>query len=185
MVSGRVIRGASSPTPPSAPSPPATTPAALHVNTKGTFTKSEYSQALGLSWLFYEAQRSGRFPTTNYRISWRRSSHLKDVVTGGWYDAGDYLKLNFPLASTVTLLAWGLLEFNQGYNQSGQTQYAMDNLYAAVDYLKRCHIAPRKYVGQIGHPGMFVCMHERQYIAVIFISSLVSPHTQQKYRHRS
>jgi len=77
------------------------------------------------------------------------------VVPGGWYDAGDYLKLNFPLASTVTNLAWGILEFNDGYKQSGQLQHALDNLYVAVDYLKRCHIAPGKYIGQIGSPGSF------------------------------
>jgi hypothetical protein len=104
--------------------------------------------------MFYEAQRSGELPANN-RISWRKSSHTKDVVPGGWYDAGDYLKLNFPLASVVSFLSWGLLEFKDGYQQAGETQHALDNLYVAADYLKRCHIAPRKYIGQIGHPGAF------------------------------
>jgi hypothetical protein len=40
-------------------------------------------QALNLSFLFYEAQRSGRLPAGN-RIPWRRDSHLKDSVVGGW-----------------------------------------------------------------------------------------------------
>jgi len=111
-----------------------------------------------LSWRFYEAQRSGKLPANN-RISWRKSSHLKDVVPGGWYDAGDYLKLNFPLASVVSFLSWGLLEFKDGYQQAGETQHALDNLYAAADYLKRCHIAKRKYIGQIGHPGTFLICH--------------------------
>jgi hypothetical protein len=107
---------------------------------------------LGLSWLFYEAQRSGKLPA-NHRVAWRRSAHLTDAVPGGWYDAGDYIKLNFPLASTVSLLSWGVLEFKDGYAQAGELQHALDNLFVAVDYLLRCHIAPRKYIGQIGHPG--------------------------------
>ena len=59
----------------------------------------DYGQALGLSWLFYEAQRSGPLPSTN-RIPYRGDSALKDAapdgteMTGGWYDAGgEYCKL--------------------------------------------------------------------------------------------
>lgn len=53
----------------------------------------DYGQVLGLSWLFYEAQRSGPLPPTN-RIPFRGDSALKDAapdgteMTGGWYDAG-------------------------------------------------------------------------------------------------
>ena len=48
---------------------------------------------LGLSILFYEAQRSGALPATN-RVAWRGDSAVGDVspagtdVSGGWYDAG-------------------------------------------------------------------------------------------------
>ncbi len=49
-------------------------------------------KVLGLSWLFYEAQRSGKLPPTN-RVPWRGDSHLADRVVGGWYDAGDHTKL--------------------------------------------------------------------------------------------
>ena len=53
----------------------------------------DYGQVLGLSWLFYEAQRSGPLPSTN-RIPFRGDSALNDAapdgteMTGGWYDAG-------------------------------------------------------------------------------------------------
>ena len=30
-------------------------------------------------------------------------------LTGGWYDAGDFVKFNFPMAYSVTTLAWGML----------------------------------------------------------------------------
>ena len=48
---------------------------------------------LGLSWKFYEAQRSGKLSANN-SIPWRGDSALGDKapdgadVTGGWYDAG-------------------------------------------------------------------------------------------------
>jgi hypothetical protein len=49
----------------------------------------DWGQALGLSFLFYEAQRSGKLPQNN-RIKWRGDSGLDHKapdgrdVTGGW-----------------------------------------------------------------------------------------------------
>ena len=53
----------------------------------------DYGAVLGMSWLFYEAQRSGLLPSSN-RVAWRGPSALGDKapdgsdVSGGWYDAG-------------------------------------------------------------------------------------------------
>ena len=41
---------------------------------------------------------------------------------GGFYDAGDTLKLQFPLATSLAFLAWGALEFPQGYAAAGATE---------------------------------------------------------------
>ena len=52
-----------------------------------------YGEVLGLSMLFYEAQRSGKLPADN-RVAWRGDSALHDAsstgadLSGGWYDAG-------------------------------------------------------------------------------------------------
>ena len=40
--------------------------------------------------------------------------------TGGLYDAGDTLKLGFPFAFTASMLAWGLLQWREGYVAAGQ-----------------------------------------------------------------
>jgi len=65
--------------------------------------KYSYGHVMKLSLLFYEAQRSGKLPKDN-RVDWRGDSAMedgKDVgvdLTGGWYDAGDHVKFNFPMA---------------------------------------------------------------------------------------
>ena len=124
----------------------------VYIYRKQKFYTNDYKTVLGMTWEFYDAQRSGPLPS-KYRISWRKSSHLKDKVVGGWYDAGDYLKLNVPLAYTVSMLAWGILEFEQGYKSSGELQHARESLRPAAQYLLDCHISKDRYIGQIGHPG--------------------------------
>ena len=84
-----------------------------------------YGEALQKSILFYEAQQSGKLPNWN-RINWRGDSALDDGsdvgidLTGGWYDAGDHVKFNFPMAYSTTVLAWGAIEFKDAYENSGQ-----------------------------------------------------------------
>lgn len=62
----------------------------------------DYGQVLGLSILFYEAQRSGVLPANN-RVAWRANSAVNDVspagtdVSGGWYDAGGKFHIKNPL----------------------------------------------------------------------------------------
>jgi hypothetical protein len=104
--------------------------------------------------MYFEAQRSGSTPSWN-RIDWRKDSHVDDAVPGGWFDAGDYLKLNFPLAPSVGILAWGLVEFKEGYATAGTLTPARNNLKWAADYLHRCwDPIQKKYVGQIGDPDI-------------------------------
>lgn len=87
-------------------------------------------------------------------MPWRHSSHIDDPVPGGFHDAGDHLKLNFPLATSTALLAWGLLDFPAGYAAAGQAGAALATLRWAADYLMACHTAEERYVGQIGDPGV-------------------------------
>lgn len=117
-----------------------------------------YGDALGKSFLFYEAQRSGKLPSTN-RISWRGDSALRDGadvgvdLTGGYYDAGDHVKFGFPMASAMTMLNWGVVQYRNAYQQSGQLDEALDAIKWGTDYILKAHTAPNEFWGQVGLGG--------------------------------
>ena len=70
-------------------------------------SKFNYADALDKSLYFYEVQQAGPLPDWN-RVEWRTDSTMQDPVLGGWYDAGDHVKFNLPMAYSASMLAWGL-----------------------------------------------------------------------------
>ncbi|KAG9088252.1 hypothetical protein FRC07_012626, partial [Ceratobasidium sp. 392] len=128
------------PSPPILP-PPAASGAASSPSAK---PNAQWSTLLGNLIYFYEAQRSGKLPSTN-RVSWRNSSALddgKDIgkdLTGGYYDAGDYVKCTYPLSFVLTSVCWGAVEFGSGYDDAKQTPYLDDMLRWGLDWLIRAH----------------------------------------------
>ena len=113
-----------------------------------------YDEVLHKSILFYEAQRSGTLRPTN-RVSWRRDSALGDQgengedLTGGWYDAGDYVKFGFPMASSVTVLAWGLIQYRSAYQAAGELDNMLDCIKWPLDYFIKAHTAKFEFYGQV------------------------------------
>ncbi|XP_055958520.1 endoglucanase E-4-like [Patella vulgata] len=118
-------------------------------------TKYNYAEVLEKSILFYEAQRSGKLPKNN-RIPWRADSALGDKgdagedLTGGWYDAGDNVKFNFPMAWSTTVLTWGLIQWKDAYEKSGQLDYMYDSIRWPMDYLMKCHSKTNELYVQVG-----------------------------------
>ena len=119
-------------------------------------TEYNYGHVMGLSLLFLEAQRSGKMPKGN-RIAWRGDSALKDGsdvgldLTGGWYDAGDHVKFNFPMAFTCTSIAWGGDEYWDAWKQAGEEKNLLASLKWVTDYLIKCHPDKDTYYVQIGN----------------------------------
>jgi endoglucanase len=117
--------------------------------------KFNYGEALQKAILFYEAQRSGPVPAWN-RLDWKGPSGLQDGkdagldLTGGWYDAGDNVKFNFPMAGSATMLAWGAIEYGDAYKKSGQLPYLLNNLRWVADYFVKCHPEANVFYGQVG-----------------------------------
>ncbi|KAI8767426.1 endoglucanase E-4 [Biomphalaria glabrata] len=129
------------------PTGPTTSPGPTHALHP---VRKNYTDALGKSILFYEAQRSGKLPANN-RVPWRGDSALNDCVPGGWYDAGDHVKFGLPMASTTTVLLWSILKFKDGYVQSGQLNNAMDQVKWTLDYfLKGWNPQTKQLVAQVG-----------------------------------
>ncbi|MEM6829436.1 MAG: glycoside hydrolase family 9 protein, partial [Bacteroidota bacterium] len=118
-----------------------------------------YGEALQKSLFFYEVQQSGPLPDWN-RVSWRADATINDGadvglnLNGGWFDAGDHVKFNFPMAFSVTTLAWGGIEYEEAYRNSGQLDILKRNLRFVTDYFIRCHTAPNELWGQVGNGGV-------------------------------
>lgn len=124
---------------------------------KGKDEDYDYACVLGASYLFYEAQRSGKLPSSGKRIKWRGDSSLKDVspnghdLIGGLYDAGDFVKFMLPYGSAVAVLAWGLVAFPDGYQKSQQSFHALSTLRWAADFIIKCHVDDTVFVAQVGN----------------------------------
>ncbi|MGB7441210.1 MAG: glycoside hydrolase family 9 protein [Coleofasciculaceae cyanobacterium] len=122
-----------------------------------------YGEALQKSFLFYEAQRSGDLPNDN-RVSWRGDSALNDGsdvgidLSGGYYDAGDHVKFGLPMASSMTMLGWGVNEYRDAYQQSGQLDEALDAIKWGTDYILKAHVTEggktKEFYGQVGNGGI-------------------------------
>ncbi len=122
-----------------------------------------YGEALQKSFLFYEANRSGALPATK-RIDWRGNSALNDGqdvgrnLSGGYYDAGDHGKFGFPMAASMTMLAWGGLQYNQAYATSGQLDELLGTIKWGTDYILKAHETDsqgtKAFWGQVGLPSL-------------------------------
>ncbi|KAG7197626.1 hypothetical protein KM043_013407 [Ampulex compressa] len=118
-------------------------------------TERDYARVLELSLLFYEAQRSGKLPDNN-RIPWRGDSAMNDRglngedLTGGYYDAGDFVKFGFTMASTTTLLAWGAVSWPEAYESADQHEQLRQAIKWATDYFIKCHVSENVFYGQVG-----------------------------------
>ncbi|XP_006460205.1 hypothetical protein AGABI2DRAFT_150171 [Agaricus bisporus var. bisporus H97] len=118
---------------------------------------SQWTNLLGGLLYFYEAQRSGQLPSET-RVSWRNSSCLddgKDVgldLSGGYYDAGDYIKATFPLSFTLMSICWGATDFGQGYDLANQTAYLDSMLRWGLDWLIKAHPNDNTLYVLVGNP---------------------------------
>jgi endoglucanase len=129
----------------------------------GNSFAQDYCDVLKKSLLFYEAQRSGRLPTNN-RIPWRANSALKDCtatgckydskgdgnLVGGYYDAGDHVKFGLPAAFTLTVLSWGMIEFESAVKNCSQLSHYLNAIKWGTDWFIRAHTAPNELWGQVG-----------------------------------
>ncbi|XP_022643088.1 endoglucanase 8 [Vigna radiata var. radiata] len=135
------------------------------VNVRGL--QHNYGEALSKSILFFEGQRSGKLPPTQ-RMTWRKDSALHDLyllpphattifpfpqkvdLVGGYYDAGDNVKFNFPMAFSTTMLAWSVIEF--GKFMGPDLKHALDAIRWGTEYFLKATSIPGIVFAQVGDP---------------------------------
>ncbi|XP_061348878.1 endoglucanase 14-like [Gastrolobium bilobum] len=116
-----------------------------------------YGTALTKCLLFYDGQRSGKLPN-NQRVKWRGDSGIRDGqdagidLVGGYYDAGDNLKLGFPMAFTITMLSWSTIEFRDKLVRQNELANALNAIRWGTDYFMKAHPQPNILYGEIGDP---------------------------------
>ncbi|KAL7143136.1 hypothetical protein ABFS83_08G170800 [Erythranthe nasuta] len=118
-------------------------------------TSFDYGEALSKSLLYFEGQRSGRLPYSQ-RATWRHHSGLTDGLeqgvdlVGGYYDAGDNIKFGLPMAYTITLLSWSVIEFHDQIAAAGELRHALAAIKWGTDYFIKAHTHPHVLWAQVG-----------------------------------
>nr|KYP67903.1 Endoglucanase 8 [Cajanus cajan] len=92
-------------------------------------------------------------------MNWRKDSALQDLyilppsnvdLVGGYYDAGDNMKFNFPMAFSTTMLAWSVIEF--GKFMGPELKHSLDAIRWGTDYLLKATSIPGFVFAQVGDP---------------------------------
>ncbi|URD90912.1 Glycosyl hydrolase family 9 [Musa troglodytarum] len=129
-----------------------------------------YTEALHKALMFFNAQKcltfscvfaliqsAGRLPKNN-GVPWRGDSGLKDGseetdvkggLVGGYYDAGDNIKFHFPMAFSMTLLSWSVIEYSNKYKDIGEYDHVRELIKWGTDYLLKTFNSSATTITQI------------------------------------
>lgn len=68
---------------------------------------------------------------------------------GGYYDAGDNVKFGLPMAFTVTMMSWSILEYGKQMANNGELGHAMAAVKWGTDYFIKAHPQPYVLYGEV------------------------------------
>lgn len=63
-------------------------------------------------------------------------------LVGGYYDAGDHVKFGLPMAFTVTMLSWSVIEYGEEISYVGEMEHAFEAIKWGTDYFIKAHTSP-------------------------------------------
>ena len=63
------------------------------------------------------------------------SAEVKGGLVGGYYDGGDNVKYHFPMAYTMTMLSWSVIEYPNKYETIGEYEHMRELIKWGSDYL--------------------------------------------------
>lgn len=75
---------------------------------------------------------------------------VKVDLVGGYYDAGDHVKFGLPMAFTVTMLSWSVIEYGDQIVGAGEWQHALEAIKWGTDYFIKAHTAPNVLWAEVG-----------------------------------
>ena len=70
---------------------------------------------------------------------------------GGYYDAGDNVKFGLPMAFTITMMSWSIVEYGKQMAASGELGHAMNAVKWGTDYLIKAHPEPNVLYGEVSN----------------------------------
>ena len=73
-------------------------------------------------------------------------------LTGGYYDAGDNVKFGLPMAFTVTMMAWSVLEYGEQMAAAGELGHAVEAIKWGTDNFVKAHPEPSVLYGEVRAP---------------------------------
>lgn len=103
-------------------------------------TKKKKSKEMNFEGFFFFS--AGKLPKHN-NVSWRGNSCTRDGkagdailkdLSGGYYDAGDAIKFNYPMAFSMTMLSWSVIEYSAKYEAAGELNHVKDIIKWGTDY---------------------------------------------------
>ena len=75
--------------------------------------------------------------------------YIQVDLVGGYYDAGDNVKFGLPMAFTITMMSWSIVEYGKQMASSGELSHAMDAVKWGTDYLIKAHPEPYVLYGEV------------------------------------
>lgn len=110
----------------------------------------DYQGLVDKSLEFFNSMRSGDLTgetTENFVLSSGVNDGINDVsnysvddLSGGWFVNGGNVKFNFPMASTVTVLALAGIEHKEKLSNSGQFEKLLSTLRWPLEYMIKSHV---------------------------------------------
>lgn len=67
---------------------------------------------------------------------------LQVDLVGGYYDAGDHVKFGLPMAFTITMLSWSVIEYRREIEAAGELEHALEAIKWGTDYFIKAHTSP-------------------------------------------
>ena len=80
----------------------------------------------------------------------RYALHMQVDLVGGYYDAGDNVKFGLPMAFTVTMMSWSVLEYGDQMAAAGELGHALEALRWGTDYFVKAHREAGVLYGEVG-----------------------------------